>query len=75
MDSSKHSSANKLFIELDELNYISINKNGDDISFYICQLQVCLKLTKDEILMVLSLKTVIEEMITYLSKTETETLV
>ena len=75
MDSSKHSSVKKLFMELDELNYISIIKNGSDISFYICQLQVCLKLSKDEMLMVLSLKSVIEEMITYLSKTRPETLV
>ena len=75
MDSSTHSSVKKLFIELDDLNYISIIKNGGDISFYICQPQVCLKLSKDEILMVLSLKSVIEEMIAHLSKTKPETLV
>ena len=75
MDSSTHSSVKKLFIELDELNYISIIKNGSDISFYICQPQVCLKLSKDEILMVLSLKSVIEEMKAYLSKSKPETLV
>ena len=42
MDRSNTLSAKKLYIELDELNYISINKNDNDISFYICQPQVCL---------------------------------
>ena len=75
MERSKHFSVKKLFIELDELNYISITKNSEDISFYICQPQVCLRLSKDEILTLLSLKPVIEEMITYLSNIKPETLV
>ena len=75
MESSEHISVKKLFIELDESNYISITKNSGDISFYICQPQVCLKLSKDEILTLLSLKPVIEEMIAYLSNTKLETLV
>ena len=77
MDNSKQfsPSVKKLYIELDELNYISINKNGGDISFYICQPQVCLRLDKDEILTLLSLKPIIEEMIAYLSKVKSETLV
>ena len=50
MERSKHLSVKKLFIELDESNYISIIKNNEDISFYICQPQVCLRLSKDEIL-------------------------
>ena len=75
MDRSKHLSAKKLYIELDESNYISINKTDDNISFYICQPQVCLQLHKDQILTLLSLKTVIEEMIKYLSETKLETLV
>ena len=77
MDRSKQlsSSVKKLYIELDESNYISINKTDDKISFYICQPQVCLQLHKDQILSLLSLKTVIEEMIEYLSETKLETLV
>ena len=68
-------SVNKLYIELDQSNYISVTKNSDDISFYICQPQVCLKLSKDEILTLLSLKPVIEEMIAHLSNRKSETLV
>ena len=75
MERSKHLPVKKLFIELDELNYISITKNSDDISFYICQPQVCLRLSKDEILMLLSLKPIIEEMMAYISNTKLETLV
>ena len=75
MERSKLLSVKKLFIELDELNYISITKNSDDISFYICQPQVCLRLSKDEILTLLSLKPIIEEMIAYISNTKLETLV
>ena len=75
MERSKLLSVKKLFIELDESNYISITKNSDDISFYICQPQVCLRLSKDEILTLLSLKPIIEEMIAYISNTKLETLV
>ena len=83
MERSEHFSVKKLFIELDESNYIeldesnyiSIMKNSNDISFYICQPQVCLRLSKDEILTLLSLKAVIEEMIEYLSNRKSETLV
>ena len=75
MERSEHYLVKKLFIELDESNYISITKNSDDISFYFCQPQVCLRLSKDEILTLLSLKPVIEEMIEYLSNRKSETLV
>ena len=68
-------SVNKLYIELDQSNYISVTKNSDDISFYICQLQVCLRLSKDEILTLLSLKPVTEEMTAHLSNRKSETLV
>ena len=73
MDKSQNSSVKKLYIELDASNYISINKNRDGISFYICQPQVCLRLNENEILSLLSLKPVIEEMIAYLSKVKPET--
>ena len=75
MERNEHFSVNKLYIELDESNYISVTKNSDDILFYIRQPQVCLRLSKDEILTLLSLKPVIEEMIEYLSNRKSETLV
>ena len=68
-------SVNKLYIELDQSNYISVTKNSNDISFYICQPQVRLRLSKDEILKLLSLKPVIEEMMAHLSNRKSETLV
>ena len=72
----KMDSVKKFYIELDELNYISICKNEkDNIVFYICQPEVCLRLNEEHILKLLSLKSVIEETITYLLKSKQESLV
>ena len=66
----------KFYIDLDESNYISIYKNqNDNIVLYICQPEVCLRLDEVQISKLLSLKTIIKETISYLSKQKQETLV
>ena len=56
-------------IQLDKTTSIAINKSGDNINLYICQDQTCIKLNRDLILMLLSLKSVIEETICHVLHT------
>ena len=59
--------ARKLFIQLDKTTYIVLNKKNENITLHICQPTTVLKLNKDQILTLLSLKSVIEETICYMS--------
>ena len=59
--------ARKLFIQLDKTTYIALNKKNENITLHVCQPTTVLKLNKDEILTLLSLKSVIEETICYMS--------
>ena len=62
-------SVKMFFIELDKMTYVAINKNGDNINLYTCQDQTCIKLNRDLISTLLSLKTIIEEAICHMSQT------
>ena len=66
------SSVKKFYIQLDKTTYVAINKNGDNINLYICQDQTCIKLNRDLILTLLSLKTIIGEAICHMSQTTQE---
>ena len=59
--------ARKLFIELDKTTYIAVNEKNENITLHICQPNTVIKLDKDQILTLLSLKSVLEETICYMS--------
>ena len=63
----KATTARKLFIQLDKTTYIALNKKNENIMLHICQPTTVIKLEKDQILTLLSLKSVIEETICYMS--------
>ena len=61
------SAARKVFIQLDKTTYIALNKKNGNITLHICQPNTVIKLEKDQILTLLSLKSLIKETICYMS--------
>ena len=59
--------ARKFFIQLDKMTYIALNKKDNNITLHVCQPNTVIKLDKDQVLTLLSLKTVIEQTICYMS--------
>ena len=59
--------ATKFYIQLDKTTYLALNKKDKNITLHICQPNTVIKLDKDQVLILLSLKQVIEETICYMS--------
>ena len=59
--------ARKFFMQLDKMTYVALNKNDNNITLHICQPNAVIKLDKDQVLTLLSLKTVIEQTICCMS--------